>query len=275
MLCSITLIFSVAAANKVKDSTMVQATSVGVSKSTSSDSTTTNKNKKTKSETVRVNNQKKTDADQTLIAFILSLVSISFSVISIGTLIFVKKSSAKLENRIKDKIIEIDSKFERLDIELGKKINNGATQTKEDLTRYINDAITREFNVKQSSQPNKASYSVSDNGGVVEDEPKFVPKTFFGVYKQSSKGVKVDQTSSNKEGASTFEIITVSDDSAIYHIVDTLSKTQFASLNELALVEVVEGNPQSYSSISEEDPGEMKLYDDVWRIEKKVKIKLS
>ncbi len=272
MLCSITLIFSVAAANKVKDSTTVQATSVG---STSSDSTTTNKNKKIKSETVRVNNQKKTDADQTLIAFILSLVSISFSVISIGTLIFVKKSSAKLENRIKVKIIEIDSKFERLDIELGKKINNGATQTKEDLTRYINDAITREFNVKQSSQPNKASYSVSDNGGVVEDEPKFVPKTFFGVYKQSSKGVKVDQTSSNKEGASTFEIITVSDDSAIYHIVDTLSKTQFASLNELALVEVVEGNPQSYSSISEEDPGEMKLYDDVWRIEKKVKIRLS
>ena len=87
--------------------------------------------------------------------------------------------------------------------------------------------------------------------------------------------MKFEHTTPLQEAASTFEIITESDETAIYHIVDSLSKTQFASLNESSLVEVVEGNPQSYSSISEVEPGKMRLYDDVWKIEQRVKIKLS
>ncbi len=251
MVCSIALTFSAVAANDVKGSTTVQTTDTSVVANNS------------------------TPGILSLVALFLAIGAI---VIGILAFRFAKKSSDELEHRCrkrKEEILDLECKVSRLETDLGNKITNKSTQTQDYLTRYVDQTITQKLNTHQASQVNKSPFSVAENGSAIEEALKFEPKTFFGVYKQSSKGVKADQTTTSKEGASTFEIITESDDMAIYHIVEGLSKTQFASLNDSSLVEVIEGNPQSYISISEVEPGKMKLYDDVWRIEQKVKIKLS
>ena len=110
---------------------------------------------------------------------------------------------------------------------------------------------------------------------VAEPEPpKFVSQTFYGIYKSKVNGVYVDQITEMREGNSTLEIVTVSDNEADVHLVEGLTKTQFSGLMGDA-VQVTEGNPQLYETITEEEAGHMTLNEDVWTLTQSIKVKLA
>ena len=210
-----------------------------------------------------------------LIAIFMAIVSIIVGILAIRK---VRRSEDIMDQRLrnrKQEINDVSQGLVKLKNELKSEINSNVSQVQNSLLREIN-AIKSLNTLSQRPKPMGAPIgSAGFESATPVEKPKFESKTFYGVYKPTRKGVRVEEMTPNKEGATTFEIITESADTALYHIVETLSKTQFASLNESYAIEVVEGNPQSYTTISEVEAGKMKLYDDVWRIEQKVKIKLS
>lgn len=106
------------------------------------------------------------------------------------------------------------------------------------------------------------------------DVSMFVSQTMYGIFKTKVKGVYSNQVTDNREGNSTMEIVTVSDTEADVHLVSNLSKTQFSALMGDA-VDVIEGNPQSFDTITEVEPGKMILDNDIWTLFQKIKVKLA
>ena len=203
---------------------------------------------------------------------VLVIISLAASVVAIvlAVLVFLdaKRKREELDYRcerhnrdLKDDVYNLNGKINKLSSELSK------------VQGYVDRRIEESRTVLNA--PKVPAETPAIPVAPPQEAPKYQPQTFYGVYKYSLNGVRVENLTQNKEDASTFEIVTESEDSAIYHLVGSLSKTQFASLNDSSAVEITEGIPQSYSVITEVAPGKMRLDNNVWKIEEKVKVKLS
>lgn len=201
-----------------------------------------------------------------LISTIIAVLSLAFSVF---VFFFSKSKYEELYDRFatcKDDIGSLKSELNNIKNSLesnNHKVNDKFTAIKEQ--------ILGEIKVSQNQKVEPVLPVVEP---VEQSEPKFMSRTFYGIYKSKAKGVFVDQTTDIREGNSTLEIVTVSDNVATVHLVDNLTKTQFSNLNGDA-VQVIEGNPQSYEVISEVEGGRMELIEDIWTLSQPIKVNLS
>lgn len=205
----------------------------------------------------------------TLIALIISVISLAFATV---VFIFSKSRYKELYGRYGRVKNDIDNLSYEIKGDLDRRIaSNGATLDSK--INAVKEQILEELravHVPHVEVPETKSEDITKQA-----HPKFVSRTFFGIYKPKAKGVYLDQITDIRDGGSTFEIETISEKEALVHLVDNLSKTQFSGLIGDA-VDVTEGsNPQSYDIISEVEAGRMKLGEETWTITKKILVQLS
>lgn len=140
----------------------------------------------------------------------------------------------------------------------------------DDKIQAVKESILSEL---KAAQPEPQPIVAETSTDVEPEAPKFVSQTMYGVFKTKVKGVHSDQVTDSREDDSTMEIVTVSDTEADAHLVSRLSKTQFSALGNA--VDVIEGNPQSFDTITEAEAGKMILDNDIWTLQKKIKVKLA
>lgn len=204
----------------------------------------------------------------TMIALLVSIVSLALAVVGI---VFSWKRYEKLHGRY----CKLKDDLETMKYDMKEDISRRIDSNVATLDDKIN-AVKEQLEELRAVQTSKSECADIKPEVVAKPEsPRFVSKTFFGIYKPKAKGVYIDQLTDTRDGGSTFEIETISDTEAIVHLVDNLSKTQFSGLMGDA-VNVTEGsNPQSYDVISEVEAGRMSLNEETWTITKKILVKLS
>lgn len=204
----------------------------------------------------------------TLIALIISVIALALAAF---VFIFSKKRYEELYGRYR----KLKDDLKNLPYEITGDLNRRIDSNGAKFEAKVNAAKEEILEEMKAAQATQAEEPEVKPEVIAEPEPpKFVSKTFFGIYKPKAKGVYLDQITDNRDGGSTFEIETISETEALVHLVDNLSKTQFSGLMGDA-VEVTEGNPQSFENIFEVEAGRMALSEETWTITKKILVKLS
>lgn len=207
---------------------------------------------------------------------LLPIVSLIVSILALALAAVVFIFSKKKYEELYGRYLKVKNDMKNLSYEingnLSKKIDSNGAKIDAKIIA-VKEQILEEMKAVQGSRVERSEFKP-----VITEEsepPKFVSKTFYGIYKPKAKGVYLDQITDIRDGGSTFEIKTISDTEAVMHLVDNLSKTQFSGLMGDA-VDVTEGsNPQSYDTISEVEAGRMKLSEETWTITKKILVQLS
>lgn len=200
----------------------------------------------------------------TLIALIISVIALALAAF---VFIFSKKRYEELYGRYR----KLKDDLKNLPYEITGDLNRRIDSNEAKFEAKINAAKEEILEELRAVQTPK----VEEPEVIADPElPKFISRTFYGIYKPKAKGVYLDQITDIRDGGSTFEIETISETEALVHLVDNLSKTQFSGLMGDA-VEVTEGNPQSYENITEVEAGRMALSEETWAITKKILVKLS
>ena len=204
-------------------------------------------------------------------ADILSVISLIVSILALGMGIFAYVSLNSKCASLKGRYNKVDAALagfnQRTDLKL-RDIRNEIVK-QEQLKNEILEDVS--FMIRKFEEDMKTkTFSVVK----IAEEPQFTSKVFYGVFKSRFNGVHSDQMTEVQEGTSTMVITTKTDDTASVSLVRNLDKVQFGNLNENAL-EVLEGNPLSYTNITEVEAGQMRLEDDIWVLVKKIRVKLS
>mgnify|MGYP003472296242 FL=1 len=201
----------------------------------------------------------------------LSLISLIISVIALGVGVFAFILSNRKCTNLKGRYNKVDADLTGLNQRLDQKLRDARTENVKKLEQLKSDILEDvSFLIRKQEESKKI---VTSTIKAVE-EPIFTPKTLYGVFKTRLNGVHSDQMTEVQEATSTLMISTKSENTASVSLVRNLDKVQFGNLNENA-VEVLDGNPLSYDSIIEVEAGLMRLDDDIWVLEKKIKVKLS
>lgn len=213
--------------------------------------------------------------EETALSSLLPLISAILAVLALVFTAFVFFNSKSRYDELYDRYRKVkdDLNSLRFDIsgDITKRIDSNVVKINGSLAA-LKDQILNELKSEQSA---KAEASGIKAKVVASPNPlRFISHKYYGIYKSRIKGVYAEQMTEMREGNSTFEIVTVSDNEADVHLVEGLTKTQFSGLMGDA-VQVTEGNPQSYETISEEAAGHMTLNGDVWTLTQKIKVKLS
>lgn len=261
--------------NEIDDKTpeKEQPAAVDTSKKAESVITENGANKKESSKSdVKEGLAKRSEADEPkssklhLFSTILAVLSLAFSAF---VFFFSKSKYEELYDHFKTCKAEIGGL--KSDLNSFKNSLDSNNHKVNDKFTAIKEQILEEIKVSQNQRVEPVLPNVEP---VEQPEPKFVSRTFYGIYKSKPKGVYADQITDMREGNSTLEIVTVSDNAATVHLVDNLTKTQFSNLNGDA-IQVIDGNPQSYEVISEVEAGRMELREDIWTLTQPIKVNLS
>lgn len=251
--------------NQVADST----------KSTSSVSSA-DKDKSTKTALVKKSDKESKEESGLLESSSLSLISLIISVIALAltvvSFIFGKKKYESLYGRYEKVKFDLKCLSSEVNDEIKRRIDSSSVK----LDAKINAVKEQILEEVKAVQTSKAEIPEVEREIIVEPQPpKFVSRTFFGIYKPKARGVYIDQITDNRDGGSTFVIETVSETEAVVHLVDNLTKTQFSGLMGDAVAVTEGSNPQSYETISEVEAGRMVLSEETWTITKKILVQLS
>lgn len=206
--------------------------------------------------------------DRDMLTYVIAAFLLVLSLSALVTVFFLFRKVEKLRRSNEKLNIERKKDYEDLDKQISLvKNENKLIRNKMNELNVALDKLTE--SVSRPEEP-----AVEVKAEEYKESPRFNSSTFYGVYQSVYNGVLTHKLTRTKDNISTIKIETVSNTVANVSIVENLGNTQFSTMIGTA-VEVVEGNPKQYESITQLACGVMELDEDVWVMKTRIKVKLS